>query len=404
VIFVGTFFWKKYSKGWRMSDSSTDFFDVFDELTSEQKLIQQTARAFVEKECQPLITNAFEKGVFPKEVMRKMGGLGFLGANLHGYGCAGLDEVSYGLILRELERCDSAFRSFASVQSSLAMYAIYAFGSEEQKNRFLPNMALGESVGCFGLTEPDFGSNPAGMKTVAKKQGNTFVLNGSKTWITNATIADVSIVWAQTDEGIRGFLVEKGTEGFETHEIHQKLSLRASVTGSLFFKNCVVPETHLLPKTVGVKNALMCLNQARFGIAFGVLGAAEDCFQEALKYAKERIMFGKPIASFQLVQRKLAIMATEITKGNLLAMKLAKLKHKGKLKPAQISMAKQNNVQIAMECARMARDILGANGISGEYHCMRHMCNLESVYTYEGTNDIHLLVVGQELTGIGAYQ
>lgn len=380
-----------------------DFFDPYSEVTSEQKLVQQTAKDFVQKKCAPLIKEAFEKALFPKDLILEMGSLGFLGANLEGYGCAGFDEISYGFIMKELERCDSAFRSFASVQSSLAMYAIHAFGSEDQKNHFLPKMAKGEYVGCFGLTEPDFGSNPAGMKTFAKKEGNSFVLNGSKTWITNASISDVAVVWAQTEDGVRGFLVEKGTKGFVTQEIHEKLSLRASMTGTLFFENCSIPSENMLPKTVGLKNALMCLNQARFGIAFGVLGAAEDCFHEALSYSKERIMFGKPLASFQLIQQKLALMATEITKGNLLAMQLAKLKHEKKIKPAQISMAKQNNVKIAMDCSRTARDILGANGISGEYHSMRHMCNLESVYTYEGTNDIHLLVVGQELTGIAAF-
>jgi glutaryl-CoA dehydrogenase len=380
-----------------------NFFDLYSEVTSEQKLVQQTAKDFVQKKCAPLIKEAFEKALFPKELILEMGALGFLGANLEGYGCAGFDEVSYGFIMKELERCDSAFRSFASVQSSLAMYAIHAFGSEDQKNHFLPKMAKGEYVGCFGLTEPDFGSNPAGMKTFAKKEGSSFVLNGSKTWITNASISDVAVVWAQTEDGVRGFLVEKGTKGFVTQEIHEKLSLRASITGTLFFENCSIPSENMLPNTTGLKNALMCLNQARFGIAFGVLGAAEDCFHEALSYSKERIMFGKPLASFQLIQQKLALMATEITKGNLLAMQLAKLKHEKKIKPAQISMAKQNNVKIAMDCARTARDILGANGISGEYHSMRHMCNLESVYTYEGTNDIHLLVLGQELTGIAAF-
>ncbi|MBX9839151.1 MAG: acyl-CoA dehydrogenase family protein, partial [Silvanigrellaceae bacterium] len=319
-------------------------------------------------------------------------------------GCAGLDEVSYGLIMKELERGDSGLRSFASVQSSLAMYAIHAFGSEKQKSEFLPHMAKGEFIGCFGLTEPDFGSNPAGMKTFAKKDGDDWVLNGSKTWITNAPIANVAIVWAQTESGIRGFLVEKGTKGFSAPEIHHKLSLRASITGSLYFDNCRIPKSNMLENTVGLKNALMCLNQARFGIIFGVLGAAEDCLNEALSYTKERIMFDKPLASFQLIQRKLVIMATEIAKGNLLAMQLAKLKHEKTVQPAQISMGKQNNVQIALDCARTTRDILGANGISGEYRCMRHMCNLESVYTYEGTNDIHLLVVGQQLTGIPAFE
>ena len=385
-----------------------DFLGAFDELDDSQRMVQDTVKKFVAEKYQGKVGEHFEKGTFPKELIREMGQLGFLGSSLKGYGCAGLDEISYGLIMKELERCDSGLRSFASVQSSLAMYAIYAFGSEEQKNHFLPKMAAGEWVGCFGLTEPDFGSNPAGMKTFAKKEGNSWVLNGSKTWITNASIADVAIVWAQTDAGIRGFLVEKNTPGFSAPEIHQKLSLRASVTGSLFFDNCKIPDTNLLIKTAtagtgGLKNALMCLNQARFGIAFGVLGAAEDCLNEALSYTKERIMFGKPLASFQLIQRKLALMATEIAKANLLSMQLARLKHANKMLPSQISMVKQNNVQIALDCARTTRDILGANGISGEYRCMRHMCNLESVYTYEGTNDIHLLVVGQELTGISAF-
>jgi glutaryl-CoA dehydrogenase len=381
-----------------------DFYNVQDSLNDEQKLIQSTARDFVEKRCRPLIKECFEKGVFAKELVQEMASLGFLGANLEGYQCAGLDSLSYGLIMKELERCDSALRSFASVQTSLAMYAIHAFGSEEQKNKFLPEMAKGKIIGCFGLTEPDFGSNPGGMKTFAKKQGKDFILNGSKTWITNASIADVAIVWAKTDDGIRGFLVEKNTKGFSAPEIHYKLSLRASVTGSLYFDNCLIPEENLLPKTVGLKNPLMCLSQARFGIAFGVLGAAEDCLTEALNYTKERIMFNKPLAGFQLVQRKLALMTTEITKANLMAFHLAKLKQEKKITPAQISMAKQNNTQIAVDCARTARDLLGGNGVSGEYNSMRHMCNLESVYTYEGTNDIHLLIVGQELTGIPAFE
>ncbi|MES2614440.1 MAG: acyl-CoA dehydrogenase family protein [Bdellovibrionota bacterium] len=387
-----------------MSLNPIDFYSLTDSFTNEQNLVQSTARDFVEKKCRPLIKECFEKGVFAKELVQEMAALGFLGANLHGYECAGLDELSYGFIMKELERCDSALRSFASVQTSLAMYAIHAFGSEEQKNKFLPEMAKGKSIGCFGLTESDFGSNPAGMKTFAKKQGKDFILNGSKTWITNAPLSDVAVVWANTDDGIRGFLVEKNTKGFSAPEIHYKLSLRASVTGSLYFDNCLIPAENLLPKTEGLKNALMCLNQARFGIAFGVLGAAEDCLSEALNYTKERVMFQKPLASFQLVQRKLALMTTEITKANLLAVQLAKLKHDKKIKPAQISMAKQNNTQIALDCARTTRDMLGANGISGEYNCMRHMCNLESVYTYEGTNDIHLLVVGQELTGIAAFE
>ncbi|MGY3803784.1 acyl-CoA dehydrogenase family protein [Pigmentibacter ruber] len=387
-----------------MELNASDFLNAFANLDESQKLMKDTVRKFVTEIFLPNITLNFEQGYFPKEFITELGKLGLLGCNLTGYGCAGLDEVSYGLIMKELERGDSGLRSFASVQSSLAMYAIHAFGSEEQKNTFLPLMAKGERIGCFGLTEPDFGSNPAGMKTYAKKDSGDWILNGSKTWITNAPIADVAVVWAQTDEGIRGFLIEKGTKGFSAPEIKHKLSLRASITGSLFFDQCRIPKKNLLENTVGLKNALMCLNQARFGIVFGVLGAAEDCLQEAIQYTKERIMFKRPLAGYQLIQRKLAIMATEIAKGNLLAMQLAHLKHIKKLHPAQISMGKQNNVQIALDCARTARDILGANGISGEYRSMRHMCNLESVYTYEGTNDIHLLIVGEKLTGLSAFE
>lgn len=387
-----------------MSINPTDFFQFEDELSDEQKLIQSSARTFVEKKCQPLILEAFEKGEFPQELVKEMAAQGFLGLNLHGYGCAGLDELSYGLVMKELERCDSAFRSFASVQSSLCMYAIYAFGSEEQKQKFLPEMANGNCIGSFGLTEPDYGSNPAGMKTFAKKDGDDYILTGSKTWITNAPSSHVAIVWANTDDGIRGFLVEKGAKGFSRPAIHHKLSLRASLTGSLFFDNVRIPKENLLPKSSGLKSPLSCLNQARFGIAFGVLGAAEACLTEALNYSKDRILFGKPQAAFQLTQRKLAIMATEIAKANALAYRLAELKSQNKIKPHHISMAKQNNTQIALDCARTTRDMLGASGITGEYSCMRHMCNLESVYTYEGTNDIHMLVVGQALTGIPAFQ
>jgi glutaryl-CoA dehydrogenase len=387
-----------------MSLLPNDFYDLSQSLSTEQKLVQETTANFVEKRCRPYIKDSFEKGFFMKDLALEMGDLGLLGANLEGYDCPGLDQLSYGLMMKELERCDSGLRSFASVQTSLAMYAIHTFGSEEQKQKFLPKMAKGKLIGCFGLTEPDFGSNPGGMKTFAAKKGSDFVLNGSKTWITNSPIADVAVVWAKTEDGIRGFLVERNTPGFTTPEIHYKLSLRASTTGSLFFQDCLIPAENLLPKTVGLKNPLMCLNQARFGIAFGVLGAAEDCFLEALNYSKERVMFGKPLAGFQLIQRKLAMMATEITKGNLMSFHLAKLKQEKKILPAQISMAKQNNTQIALDCARTSRDILGANGISGEYRSMRHMCNLESVYTYEGTNDIHLLVVGQELTGLSAFE
>lgn len=381
-----------------------DFYQFEDLLLDEHKMVQAAANEFVQKKCAPLIQEAYEKALFPKELIQEFATQGFFGINLQGYECPGLDELSYGLVMKELERCDSGLRSLASVQSSLCMYAIYAFGSEEQKAKYLPEMAKGRCIGCFGLTEPDFGSNPAGMKTYAKKEGNDYILNGSKTWITNATIADVAIVWAQTNEGIRGFLVDKNTKGFTSQEIHHKLSLRASITGSLFFDNVRLSKEHILPKSSGLKSALMCLSQARFGISFGVLGAAEACLTEALNYSKDRIMFSKPLAGYQLVQKKLATMATEITKGNALVLRLAQLKQNKTIQPAQISMAKQNNVQIALDCARMARDILGANGISGEYGCMRHMCNLETVYTYEGTNDIHTLIVGQALTGLAAFE
>lgn len=386
-----------------MTSTSTDFLDLESTLSAEQKLVVEMVRQFVDQTYRPLLRNAYEKGVFPMEVIPQLGALGLLGAQLKGYGCTGLDSLAYGLIMKELERGDSGLRSFASVQGSLVMYPIHAFGSETQKQRWLPLLREGKAIGCFGLTEPDFGSNPAGMRTNAKKDGTDWILNGSKTWITNASAADVAVVWAKTESGVRGFLVEKGTKGFEQRAIHGKLSLRASVTGSLFFQDCRIPGENILPETVGLKNALMCLNQARYGIAFGALGAAEDCLTEALEYSKNRIMFDKPLASFQLIQRKLAIMATQITTGQLLANRLAELKAAGTLQPAQISMAKQNNVLLALESARTARDILGANGVSDEYRCMRHACNLESVYTYEGTNDIHLLIVGQSLTGIQAF-
>lgn len=380
-----------------------DFLNLDTKLNNEQKLVVDMVRQFVDQTFRPHLRTAYENGTFPLEIIPKLGELGLLGAQLKGYGCSGLDSLSYGLIMKELERGDSGLRSFASVQGALVMYPIHSFGSEEQKQRWLPALRDGKAIGCFGLTEPDFGSNPAGMRTSAKKDGSHWILNGSKTWITNASIADVAVVWAKTDDGIRGFLVEKGTPGFDQRAIHGKLSLRASITGSLFFQDCRIPQENILPETVGLKNALMCLNQARYGIAFGALGAAEDCLQEALSYAKNRTMFDKPLAGFQLVQRKLAIMATQITTGNLLAHRLAELKTSGTLEPAQISMAKQNNVLLALDAARTARDVLGANGISDEYRCMRHACNLESVYTYEGTNDIHLLIVAQQLTGVQAF-
>jgi len=386
-----------------MSTNPIDFLSLESTLTSEQKMVADMVRRFVDQTFRPFLRDAYEKGSFPREIIPQLGELGLLGAQLKGYGCAGLDSLSYGLIMKELERGDSGLRSFASVQGALVMYPIHAFGSEEQKQKWLPQLQQGKAIGCFGLTEPDFGSNPSGMLTNARKDGSDWIINGSKTWITNASIADVAVVWAKTDQGIRGFLVEKGTPGFEQRAIHGKLSLRASVTGSLFFQDCRIPAENMLPETVGLKNALMCLNQARYGIAFGALGAAEDCLQEALDYSKNRIMFDKPLASFQLIQRKLALMATQITTGNLLAHRLSDLKAAGDLQPAQISMAKQNNVLLALEAARTSRDILGANGVSDEYRSMRHACNLESVYTYEGTNDIHLLIVGQSLTGIQAF-
>ncbi len=383
--------------------NACDFYGLDEFLTQEQSLARKTAKDFIAKHVSPRIKESFEAGYFLEDLPEIMGGLGLLGANLSGYGCAGMDSLSYGLIMKELERCDSGLRSFASVQTSLCMYAIHEFGSEEQKEKYLPKMAQGKIIGCFGLTEPDVGSNPEAMGTNAKKQGSHFILNGSKTWITNAPISQLAIVWAKTHEGIRGFLVEKGTPGFSIARIKNKLSLRASETGTLFFQSCKIPEENLLPKTLGLKSALSCLNQARFGISFGVLGAAEECLQEALTYTQSRVMFEKPLASFQLVQEKLVHMSTEITKANLLAFRLAQLKESKKVKPAQICMAKQNNTKIALDCARLARDLLGANGVSNDYNSMRHMCNLESVFTYEGTDHIHKLVIGQEITGFSAF-
>ena len=390
-----------------LSRDMTDYMGLQSLLTDEEKLVRQTARDFVNEKVIPIIDGYAQREEFPLELVRQMGALGFLGPTLpEEYGCAALSNVAYGLLMYELERGDSGMRSFASVQGSLVMYPIFAFGSEEQKKQWLPRMAAGEAIGCFGLTEPDFGSNPSGMKTRAvRNPDGTWVLNGAKMWITNGSIADVAVVWAQTEQGIRGFLVEKGAEGFQAPRMKGKWSLRASITSELVFDNVVVEEEKsLLPKVTGLKGPLSCLTQARYGIAWGALGAADNCYQTALQYAGSRIQFDKPIASFQLQQQKLAEMVTELTKVQLLVLQLGRLKDAGKYTPAQVSMAKMNNVNIALFIARTARTILGANGIMGEYPIMRHMNNLESVYTYEGTHDMHTLIIGQEVTGIAAYR
>jgi glutaryl-CoA dehydrogenase len=377
-----------------------------DSLLSEQeKLVRQTARQFVDEQAAPLMREAFNNAEFPKNLIPKMAGLGFFGANLEGYDCAGLSNVEYGLIMQELERADSGLRSFVSVQGALVMYPIYSYGSEEQKSYWLPRLQSGQAIGCFGLTEPGFGSNPSGMTTTAKRSGNNWVLNGEKTWITNGGLADIAVVWARTEEGIRGFLVERGTPGFSTSDIHGKLSMRASVTSSLHFSDCRIPAENQLPLGMGLQSALSCLTQARFGIGWGVIGAAADCYETARHYSLDRQQFdGRPIASHQLVQEKLAWMITEITKAQLLALHVGRLKDQGKADPAHISMLKKNNVWMALECARLSRDLLGANGIMDEYPIMRHMCNLETVKTYEGTDHIHTLVIGEKVTGVPAYR
>ena len=385
--------------------SGVDYL-LIDSLFSEQELlVRQTARQFVEDRVIPIIRDCYRDGRFPKELIPEIGHLGFLGANLEGYGCAGLSNVEYGLIMQEIERGDSGLRSFVSVQGALVMYPIFTYGSAEQRDRWLPKMQSGEAIGCFGLTEPGFGSNPAGMQTRAKQDGDHWILNGEKTWITNGSVADVSIVWARTEDGIRGFLVERGTPGFTTSEIHGKLSMRASVTSSLALSDCRVPASAMLPGAQGLKGPLSCLSQARYGIGWGVLGAAMDCYETARQYSIDRKQFdNRPIASNQLVQEKLAWMITEITKAQLLAIQAGRVKDKGKIDPAHISMLKRNNVAMALECARLSRDLLGANGIMDEYPIMRHMCNLETVKTYEGTDHIHALVIGERVTGVAAYK
>jgi len=381
-----------------------DYMDIDSLFSEEELMVRQTVRDFVDDEVLPIIEEANREEKFPKELVPKMAEMGLFGATISDYGLPGLNQVAYGLIMQELERGDSGLRSFASVQSGLVMFPIYTYGSKQQKDYWIPKLASGEKIGCFGLTEPDFGSNPGGMRTYAKREGDKWVLNGAKAWITNGSVADVAVVWAKVDGVIRGFLVEKGTPGFTTANHMGKFSLRASVTSQLFFEDCRIPADNVLPETSGIKYPLSCLSQARYGIAWGGLGAAMAVYNTALQYSKTRIQFGgMPIAAHQLVQDKLAWMITEITKGQLLALQMGRLKDQGKLKPHHVSMGKMNNVNIALECARTARDILGANGISDEYPVIRHMLNLESVKTYEGTHDIHKLIIGEAVTGIPAY-
>jgi glutaryl-CoA dehydrogenase len=384
-----------------------DFIEFDSLLSDDERLVRDTARKFIEDNLIPIIEQCNREGRFPRELVKPMADLGFFGASLKGYGCAGMSNVEYGLVMQEMERGDSGVRSFVSVQSALCMYPIYAFGSEEQKQKWLPAMQKGEKLGCFGLTEPDFGSNPGGMRTRATKAGKEYVLNGEKMWITSGSIADVAVVWAKNeeeDDNIRGFLVETDRPGFRAADVHGKWSLRASVTSSLSLQDVRIPECNLLPKSGGLKSPLMCLNQARYGIAWGAVGAAMACYDCALQYAQFRKQFhDQPIASHQLVQEKLVWMINEITKGQLLVLQVGRLKDQERCAHQHISMAKRNNVWMALECARMARDILGANGIADEYPIFRHMANLESVKTYEGTHDIHTLIIGSNITGLDAF-
>ncbi len=383
-----------------------DYFQMDELLTEEHKLIRDAAREWVKREVSPIIEEACQKAEFPKQIIKGLGEIGGFGPYIPvEYGGAGLDQISYGLIMQELERGDSGIRSTSSVQSSLVMYPIWKYGSEEQKMKFLPKLATGEFIGCFGLTEPDHGSNPGGMVTNIKDMGDHYLLNGAKMWISNAPFADVAVVWAKNEEGrIKGVLVERGMEGFSTPETHNKWSLRASATGELVFDNVKIPKDNILPNKDGLGAPLGCLDSARYGIAWGTIGTAMDCYDTALRYAKQRIQFGKPIASFQLQQKKLAEMITEITKAQLLTWRLGVLKNEGRATTAQISMCKRNNVDMALNIAREARQILGAMGITGEYSIMRHMMNLESVITYEGTHDIHLLITGMDITGENAFK
>jgi glutaryl-CoA dehydrogenase len=388
-----------------MAFRGVDFYRIDDLLTHEETIARDTVRRFVDDKVIPIIDKHFEEATFPNELIPQIAELGLLGGNLpEEYGCANMNNTAYGLVMQELERGDSGLRSFVSVQGALVMYPIFTFGSEDQKRKWLPLLARGEKIGCFGLTEPDHGSDPGGMETRARRSGKGWVLNGTKRWITNGSIADVAIVWAKVDEEIRGFIVETDAPGFQAPEIKNKLSLRASVTSDLIMDDVFVGEENVLPDANGLRAPLMCLNQARYGIAWGGTGAAMACYECAVDYAKGRTQFGKPIGSFQLVQEKLAWMLTEITKAQMLAWRLGRLKDEGKLHFAQTSLAKRNNVGIALESARLARDLMGANGITLEYPVFRHMCNLESVYTYEGTDHIHTLILGEHITGLPAYK
>ena len=388
-----------------MAFQGVDFLEIDSLLSEDEKVVRSSVRQWVEENVKPIIEEHAQAGTFPRELVPEIGKLGYLGANLTGYGCAGLSNVEYGLIMQELERGDSGLRSFVSVQGALVMYPIHAFGSDEQKEKWLPRLHKAEAIGCFGLTEPGFGSNPGGMLTCAEKKNDCYVLNGEKLWITSGSIADVALVWAKDERGeFGGFLVEKGTPGFRAWDVHDKYSLRASVTSGLAMNDCRIPATNRLPKADGLKAALSCLNQARYGIGWGALGAAMECYETALSYARERKQFsGQPIGSHQLVQEKLVWMLTEISKGQLLALQVGRLKDKGRAKFYHVSMLKKNNVWVALESARKARDVLGANGITGDFPVFRHMVNLESVYTYEGTHDMHSLIVGQAITGLGAF-